>query len=544
MSLHARNVPDIPEETVRIAKAVFRKGNVYMQMRDVLGTLFTDDQFTDLYPVDGQPAYAPWRLALVSVMQFAENLTDRQAADAVRSRIDWKYALSLELSDEGFDFSVLSEFRGRLLAHDAGEQLLNTMLDQLVRAGLLSSGGKQRTDSSHVVASVRDLNRLELVGRTLQATLDAIALVAPQWLQAWVAPEWYTRYGQALSEFRLPQKATEREALALQIGWDGLLLLEKIYVGASVPSAIRQLSAVETLRQVWVQQYVLMEDQLRLRERKEMPPAAQLIQSPFDIEARYSRKRSQEWLGYKVHLTETCDADKPHLITHILMTNATEQDVDAVVPIHDSLQERHLLPDIHLVDRGYTSAPLLVDSQEDYDVELLGPVVEKQVWQHATGYDISAFTIDWEKRTVTCPQGHTSTPWTMRDHRREHQLTRVKFKRVECQPCPVHDLCTKHQRRTLSFHEEEVYKTVQQRKAAQHTAEWRKHYGKRAGVEGTVSQCVFALGMRRSRYRGVEKTHLQFVLTATAINLTRVLNWHNEKPRSETRFTRFGRLAA
>jgi transposase len=542
MSLQTRPIPPIPELTARVARRAFRKGNVYMQMRDVLGTFFTNDQFTDLYPADGQPAYAPWRLALVSVMQFAENLSDRQAADAVRSRIDWKYALSLELTDEGFDFSVLSEFRQRLLEYEAGEQLLNTMLDHFREAGLLSNGGKQRTDSTHVLASVRDLNRLELAGRTLQAALDDIAALAPDWLRAWVAPDWYTRYAQPFSDFRLPQKAAEREALAVQVGWDGLLLMEKIYFSAVVPLEIRQLLSVEILRQVWLQQYVLIEDQLRQRERKEMPAAARLIQSPFDIEARYSHKRGKDWMGYKVHLTETCNDDAPHLITNVHTVNATEPDINAVEPVHDDLQTRDLLPDDHLVDRGYTSAPMLYDSQRDYKVNLLGPVVEREFWQQATGYDISAFSIDWENRTVTCPQGHTSNPWTMRDHRRDHQLTRVKFKRVECEPCPVHDLCTKHPRRTLSFHEEEVFKVVQKRKEEQHTDEWRKQYGKRAGVEGTVSQCVFALGMRRSRYRGLNKTHLQFVLTSAAMNLTRVVNWLNEKPRSETRFTRFGRL--
>jgi len=544
MSLQARPIPPIPGLTAQVARAAFRKGNVYMQMRDVLGPFFTNDQFVDLYPNDGQPAYAPWRLALVSVMQFAENLTDRQAADAVRSRIDWKYALSLELTDAGFDFSVLSEFRQRLVEHAAGERLLNTMLEQFVETGLLGSGGQQRTDSTHVIASVRDLNRLELAGRTLQATLDAVAAVAPEWLQAWVAPDWYTRYAQPFSDFRLPQKAAEREALAVQVGWDGLLLLEKIYFAPVVPPEIRQLPSVEILRQVWVQQYVIIEDQLRQRERKEMPPAARLIQSPFDVEARYSHKRGCDWMGYKVHLTETCNDDTPHLITHVHTVNATEPDINAVHPIHEDLQARDILPDDHLVDRGYTSAPMLYDSQRDYDVNLLGPVVEKHTWQHATGFEIDAFTIDWENRTVTCPQGHTSNPWTMREHRRDHQLTRVKFKRVQCEPCPVHDLCTKHPRRTLSFHEQDLFEAVQQRKQEQHTSEWRKRYGKRAGVEGTISQSVFALGMRRSRYRGLDKTHLQFVLTAAAINLTRVTNWLNETPRSQTRFTRFGRLAA
>jgi transposase len=544
MSLQAQPIPPIPELTARIARAAFRKGNVYMQMRDLLGTFFTDDQFADLYPADGQPAYAPWRLALVSVMQFAENLTDRQAADAVRSRIDWKYALSLELTDEGFDFSVLSEFRQRLVTHEAGERLLNEMLAQFAQAGLLSSGGTQRTDSTYVVASVRDLNRLELAGRTLQQALDAIARVAPDWLRDWAAPEWYTRYSQPLTEFRLPQKAEEREALAVQIGWDGLTLMETIYHDPATPVIVRELAAVEILRQIWVQQYVLVEGELRWRERKDMPPAARLIQSPFDLAVRYSCKRTMEWVGYKVHLTETCNDEAPHLITHVLTTNATDQDVDAVEPVHQGLETIDCLPDAHLLDMGYTSAPLLFDSQAEYGVELVGPVWEKQTWQHANGYGIDAFTIDWKERRAICPEGKVSQRWSIREPSHDHKLIRVKFRAADCKACPVHDLCTRNNRRTLSFHEQPVFEAVQQRKQEQHTEEFRTRYGKRAGIEGTISQSVFALGMRRSRYRGLEKTHLQHVFTAMAMNVTRVLNWYNEIPRSQTRITRFGQLAA
>jgi hypothetical protein len=142
------------------------------------------------------------------------------------------------------------------VAHKAGEQLLNEMLSQFAQAGLLSSGGTQRTDSTYVLASVRALNRLELVGRTLQAALDVVAAVTPEWLRAWAAPEWYTRYSQPLTEFRLPQEAAEREALAVQIGWDGLALIEAIYHDPAIPAMVRELEAVEILRQVWVQQYV------------------------------------------------------------------------------------------------------------------------------------------------------------------------------------------------------------------------------------------------------------------------------------------------
>jgi len=544
MSLQAQPIPRIPEATTKIARRAFRKGNVYMQMRDLLGTFFTDDQFTDLYPADGQPAYAPWRLALVSIMQFAENLSDRQAADAVRARIDWKYALSLELTDEGFDFSVLSEFRDRLVEHEAAERVLTTMLERLVQAGLLTSGGKQRTDSTHVLASVRDLNRLETAGRTLQAALDAVADVAPAWLRAWAAPEWYDRYGQLLTEFRLPQKAAERAALVVQIGWDGHALLDRVFHHPSTPAGVRALPAVQTLRLIWLQQFVIVEDELHMRDRKDMPSAARLIQSPFDVEARYSCKRDKEWMGYKVHFTETCDDDQPHLITHILTTNATQPDFNGLQDIHQALEERDLTPNEHLVDTGYTSGPLLFDSQADYGIELVGPLVENHSWQRKTGYENDVFTLDWENRVAICPRGKVSDTWTMRDHRRFHELIRIKFKSVDCKPCPVRQLCTKHDRRTLSFHEEPILKAVQQRKQEQHSEAFRQRYGKRAGIEGTISQGVFALGMRRSRYRGEDKTNLQFIFTAAAMNITRAINWLNGIPRKTTKPTKFGRLAA
>src|SRR5947209_10183144 len=157
MSMHPQPIPAIPEETVRVARAVLPKSNVFLLMRDELGTLYTDEDFRDLFPSRGQPAQAPWRLALVTLMQYAEGLTDRQAADAVRTRIDWKYALSVELTDGGFDFSVLSEFRSRLLANGAERRLFDLLLAHFRERGWIKARGKQRTDSTNVLAAIRTI---------------------------------------------------------------------------------------------------------------------------------------------------------------------------------------------------------------------------------------------------------------------------------------------------------------------------------------------------------------------------------------------------
>jgi transposase len=187
MSLRPHPMSAVPTETARVAQAAFPKGNLYMTLQDELGTLYMDDDFADLFPTHGQPAACPWRLALICILQFVEHLSDRQAAEAVRSRIDWKYVLGLELTDPGFDFSVLSEFRARLAAGNAALRLLDTLLERLRALGLLKPRGRQRTDSTHVLAAIRVLNRLERVGETLRAALNSLAVVVPAWLQG-IAP--------------------------------------------------------------------------------------------------------------------------------------------------------------------------------------------------------------------------------------------------------------------------------------------------------------------------------------------------------------------
>src|SRR6516164_7525719 len=220
MSLKVVPIPAIPDETTRVVRAAFPRGSLVVQVRDALGTLYSDEDFADLFPARGQPAEAPWRLALVTVLQFVEGLPDRQAADAVRSRLDWKYALSLELSDPGFDHTVLSEFRTRLVAGGAAERLLDLVLEQARARGWLKERGNQRTDSTHVLAAVRALSRLECVGETLRHALNVLAEVAPDWLRAQVQSDWVERYAQRVEEYRLPKSKAEREHYANQVGAD------------------------------------------------------------------------------------------------------------------------------------------------------------------------------------------------------------------------------------------------------------------------------------------------------------------------------------
>ena len=426
----------VPAQTARIAHQIFPKGNRYLTLRDELGSIYSDRDFETLFPTHGQPAQCPWRLALVSVMQFAEDLSDRQAAEAVRTRIDWKYALALELGDTGFDFSVLSEFRTRLLTGSQEEQMLEILLGRLQEKGWLKGGGKQRTDSTHVLAAIRNLNRLESVGETLRATLNDLATIAPNWLSEWVPGEWFDRYSRAIEEYRLPKGIPARQVYAETIGCDGMRLLRAIYDDG--PDWFKQIPSVEILRKMWVHQYFIDDGNVRLRSAKDLPPAGQRYDSPYDPQARYGNKRSTTWTGYKVHLTETCDENSLHLITHVETTQAHISDTDQTQPIHEALDRKVLLPKEHVVDAGYVDGPLLVESLGDFGIELIGPVRPDVSWQAkaANGYDLSKFQIDWKKHQVTCPEGKQSKCWTPSKDAWDNSTIRIKFSRTDCRLCP------------------------------------------------------------------------------------------------------------
>lgn len=531
MSLCSSAAYTIPEETIRVAHASFPKGNLYMHMAEEFGLLYTTQQFATLFSATGQPALDPARLALVLLMQFAEGLSDRQAADAVRGRIDWKYALALDLTDPGFDASVLAEFRARLV-HAAPEAvLLDTLLVRFQERGLLKARGKQRTDSTMVLAAIRTLNRLELVAETLRHTLNRLAVVAPDWLQPRLLPVWVERYSARIDNFRLPKADTARQALAATIGADGFTLLDLI-AAPDTPLLVRTDPAVHLLWRVWLQQYYGPGDPPRWRTDGDTPPAPLLIHSPHDPEARYSIKRGESWVGYKVHLTESCDADAPRIITHVETTPATTPDDQMLRVIHAALAEKALLPREHIVDCGYTSSELLVDSPRDYGVRIIGPVAQDPSWQarEKTGFENGAFTIDWERKLARCPQGNTSRKWTPGTDIAGQAVIQIRFAHRDCFACPVREQCTRAKRepRTLTVRERVYHEALQAARQHQATTAFQKEYAIRAGIESSISQGVRASDLRRTRYGGLAKTHLQNIIIAGALNLIRVVAWFTD----------------
>jgi transposase len=300
---------------------------------------------------------------------------------------------------------------------------------------------------------------------------------------------------------------------------------------------------------VWVQNFYWEQGELRWRDTSNVPAAGECIDSPYDPEAHYAQKRSTSWVGYKVHLTETCDDDSPHLITHVETTPAPVAD-DATVPlIHEALAARDLLPEVHIVDTGYVDAEELVSSQQQYGVDLFGPTREDYHWQarEGTGFAADQFVVDWQHECATCPAGQTSSSWTPAQDRRGNPVIKIKFAMQDCRPCPSREQCTHSQsaspRRVLTVRPQQQYLALQAARHRQATQAFKTAYATRAGIEGTLSQGIRAFGLRQARYRGQGKVHLQQVFTATALNLCRMYAWLTEQPRAKTRQAAFVRLA-
>ena len=510
MSLEPGADDGVPEMTARVVRAAFPRGTLAIRIREALGPLFADEDFAAAFPRSGRPAASPGALALVSVLQFAEGLSDRQAADQVRARMDWKFLLGLELDDPGFDFTILGDFRSRLIRHGLEEKVLEAFPERLSGVGLLRSGGRQRTDSTHVLASVRTLNRMEFVGETLRAALEALAAAAPAWLAPLIGAGWADRYGARAGSYRFPKGEDTRSRWLGQVGRDGFTLLDAA-AAPGAPEWLAQVPAVQALRRAWDQQYHRDGQEVRWREGKDLPPGEQRLASPYDLDARYGVKVGHGRTGCKVHLTEACEPDLPHLIVNVESTTATADDAEMTQVVHQRLAGRRLAPAGHVAGAGYVSARNIPAARDEHGITLLGPVgADTAQGQRDDGKQPllpqDAFTVDWDARKVTCPQGATSVIWSGQRKPTGIPIARVHFALADCDACPLRPACTKAANgrygRSLTLLSRDQHEVLARQRAEQQTPEWKARYDVRAGVERLISQAVRATRVRRTPYDG------------------------------------------
>lgn len=513
MTLHPRDRTSVPADTAALAGAVMGPANPYRVIGDQLADLFVDVDFAALYLPHGRAAVSPSLLALVTLFQFLENVPDRQAAELVRVRMDWKYALHLPLADPGFDFSCLCYFRRRLLEHEDEGRLFATVLARLKALGLVRKRGKQRTDAIAVLGAVKELTALETVSETLRLALRALAQAAPGWAEATMPVAYREAYERSQPDYRL--RAVERAAALLRVGEAGFWLLDQLGRGG-LPAGVADLPAIATLRTVWAQRYERSADGT-VQVRQHLVDCAQRIVTPHDPGVRVGQKRGETWHGDKTHVTETAESDQPNFITSVLTANAASGDTAALPPIREQLADDDLLPAEQCVDSGYVSGAQLAQSQAA-GIDLIGPPLEDTT---ANGLKIADFQVDWEAQQATCPAGQTSVKWRAKTERDGSSAVQIQFAAATCAACPLGPQCTTgHSGRSL--HINEHYPLVVARRQEAQTAAFWQRMRARPAIEATLSELVRAHGLRRHRYRGDAKRQAENGWKATACNLKRL----------------------
>jgi len=337
--------------------------------------------------------------------------------------------------------------------------------------------------------------------------------------------------------------------LALTIGRDGYALLAAAFAD-DAPAWLRAIPAVETLRRAWVQHYRREEAGVHWRASGDLPPAAVFSSSPHDDEAQYARKRSTQWVGYTVHVTETCDDDRPHRITNVDTTAGPADDGTATPAIHAARKQRDLLPRVHIVDTGFLDAALLVASRGEYGVALLGPVRGDHRWQARAGegFDAQHFHIEWEHQRATCPGGRTSSSWRPDTDRRGNPVISVKFAAKECGPCANRPHCcgsrAKYPRRMLTVLPKAHFEALQATRRREATPSFAATYAARAGIESTLARGIRCCRLCRTRYHGQARVHLGHSLAAVGRNFLRLGAWYVGTPRPKPRRFPFAALVA
>jgi len=581
VSLTPKPIGPIPEDTLLVGQQVLSEDNLYRIIGEQYAEVVKDEDFADFYSHTGQPGYSPARLSLITVLQAMEHLSDRVAIHMVRTRIDWKYALHLPLNDPGFDPSVLCEFRGRLVEGEAERKFFDALLEKFKEKGLLKGRGMQRTDSLQLLGAVRVLNRLELVMETLRLVLESMVKADVEWVRGNVPAEWFETYGEWNESERLvkesgPQGKAATGRFLKQTGKDGFRLMDQL----KAESELRELEAVKTLEKVWGQQYRRMETtevvevELSTKESRRADGVdREIIVTPHDVDVRYSEKRGEGSTGYKLHLTETAEEDAPALITDLETVGGQEYDGGALEGIHERLEERGLLPEDHLGDKGYVNGNTIAESH-DRGVNLVGPVQEASVHQSSeqtkpepenrsvvkqeqevsessvdlregegpkaaeckpteSCLGLEKFQFDFEQRTAICPKEIESARWvtTIRRDRGPGGIGREAYllywDKEKCLSCELALPSLINQQRGRIVQLSPHHEITEQRRAEQQTKEFRKKYRRRSGVEASLSAMVRGHGGRRTRYRGKAKTRAHYLRIGSAMNLKRAIAWEN-----------------
>ncbi len=503
---------DIPQEISHWGKKYLKDNNLYRVVGDQLLSFISIDEFTSMYSNTGRPSISPIILSLVTLFQFLEGIPDRVASEYVMTRLDWKYALHISMYTPGFHYSDLCNFRKRLTEHDKESLLFDQLLTKIESLGFLKKYKRQRTDSTHVLAVVRELSRLENLSESLRVSLRAIHKSDSTFYEMKIPALYREHWGTVQSDYQMTD--SQRTEALERAGQDIYWLLS--FLETNKKSLLR-LPELEVLQTLFYQHFTVQNSQKACLKDK-ADTGKDKIQSPHEPEARYSEKRGKSWVGYKAHITETAnEKGEVNFITNITTTNSCEQDNETLSGIQEELEAGNLKPEQQFTDKGYVTGANLSESDKK-NIQLMG---EASQLSNKGLFTADDFTIDYQSKTATCPAQCTSISWKKRESGEHKGDIQIRFGN-QCNYCSLKEKCTKSKRGRrlrLNLH----YPMLRKRREESRTDAFKELMKRRSPVEGTISEMVRAHGLRTSRYRGMLKTRFHDLMIGTAVNLKRLV---------------------
>jgi hypothetical protein len=505
-----------------IGDGLFEKGSPYRVFREqILPALRRlRPELEKLYCRDnGRPALEPTLLAGVTLLQFMEKAPDRKAAEQVKLNLGWKYALDLECGDTGFHPTSLVVFRERLVEGKAERIGMDAVLQSLVGKGLVRKRSKQRIDSTHVLANVSKMSRLETTRETMRLCLEDLGKQKPATLpEAW--PEWMERYCKMEVDYRQLKEAREMIERLKQAGRD----MTALWAWLETQPELKEREKAKLLKRMLEEQFEVREGQLEVRTAR----AAGCIDNPHDPQAQWASKDQElktQWVGYKAQVVETVgegpvERGQPtaQFITELTTTEAVASDLAGMKQAMANQQEAGLEPPSHLyADAAYVNGPELARAHEE-GRELIGPV--KGSPKKEGMFPVESFDISIEQRLAVCPAGRKSQAYCrIEDYHPGETVFRFRWG-TQCRDCPLAERCTgKQESRVVVVSHNHDF--LQRRRREMGTAAFEQETRNRKAIEGTISELVRGYGLRKTRYRGLAKTRLANYFIAAACNVRR-----------------------
>lgn len=476
--------------------------------------LFSDHDFKDCYSDKGRNAIPPSFLAMVTLLQWRESLSDEETAEAVYLRLDWKYALHLPLEKEGlFDSSTLCVFRRRLKEKDKESVVFDKLVNLCREKGFIKKNTKQRIDATHIVKHINRITTTDLLFRAVKCLVEEIEEKHAEYYEKKIPEDIKARYEGKFSCFGMSKETrADRQAEIVEDG----LRLKRILAQEAFSSELKQLEIMET---IFGENVVIREKKIEEKtfiEVEEIECPKQTVFEPRDPTVQLGVKGKTKWVGEKCHIVETAEKGEINFIVDMIPQKAQESDQR----IHSELQERNEEKGFHpekiYGDQNYISGTAIKTYAQQGQI-LMG-YAQADTSKKEEGFRVADFDIDMEKKEAVCPAGKVCINW---HYRKKTKSYHICYSKSQCRDCRWIGKCVTDTRGKRILRVSEDYEFIEQRRKKQKTREFRKEMSVRAQVEGTISELVRKHGIRKARYKGQEGRALQYYMAACALNLRR-----------------------